>query len=91
MPLDEVGIFDLRQWECNLPESEDTTGTVTEALKSIDCALTTENADTMARAAAGLLHDHSHLQLSRDPKRKEVPDDNWHRGMLDFLDQHCLW
>ena len=44
----------------------------------------------MARAVAGLLHEHSQAQLTRDPNEKKVPDDDWHHGMLDFLDQPTL-
>ncbi len=59
-----------------MPESS----VVTEALKYNDCALTTSNANIV----------HSHAQLTRDRNDKEAHDDDWHQGMLEFLDQPTL-
>ena len=69
-----------------MPESSD----AKEVLEYNDCALKTSNANTMARAAVGLLLEHSHAQLTRDRNEKEAHDDDWHQGMLDFLDQSTL-
>ena len=90
MPFGEVGILDLRQWERNMPEYDDVPGTVAEALELNGCETTAENADTMARAARGLLEGHNPVELTRNPKAKEAPDDHWHQGMLDCLDTTTL-
>ena len=66
-----------------MPESR----TAEEALRHNCCALTTANAQIIARAAAGLLHEHRQEQLARDHYENEIPDEDWHHGMLSFLNQ----
>ena len=57
----EVGLFDLRDLNRRLPEPR----AAEEALRHNCCAITTTNAQHIARAAAGSLHEHSQKQLSQ--------------------------
>ena len=73
MPYDTVGVFDLRHWDCNMPEHvsardfvyvTDVPDMVADALRMNGCETSTENFDLMTRAAAGLLEGHTHQMLS---------------------------
>ncbi len=61
-----------------MPEHTDVPDMAADALDMNGCETTTDNANIMARAAAGLLEGHSHEELTRNLKAAEVPDDNWH-------------
>ncbi len=96
---ESCGVFDLRCWECNMPERFSASDMVyltkvpaiiEEALEMNGCESTNENFDLMTTAAAGLLEGHSLQMLSGNIEEKEVVDENWHHGMLDCLGSSLL-